>query len=106
MSISMLKKVNWRKEFGTWVPLCPHCNEPAYERTYCTFCKGLYEWSDNPATVTTVKHNGYTIIQCTNNDILLYKGDRIFSHTHCIRRLTEAELRAEIGKIIDGGRDS
>ena len=43
--------------------------------------------------MTAVEHNGYTVIQCTNNDILVYKNGRIIMHSHCIKKKTIEELK-------------
>ena len=39
-----MKKVNWKWDYGVYVPFCPYCDEPAYEKDHCCFCNKPYEW--------------------------------------------------------------
>lgn len=103
----MLKKVNWRKEYGAYAPFCPHCGEFAYEKSYCVFCGKLFKWVE-PESVpkpTVVEHKGFTIIQVADDHLLVYKNNRLAMHASCTKRLTEDELRKEVDKFIDNRRD-
>lgn len=52
-------------------------------------------------------HNGYKIIQCTNNHIQIYKDDRIVYHASCNKKMTEDELKEQVDflKAIREGKD-
>lgn len=93
-----MKKVKWDMEWGVSVPHCPYCNEWAYEKTYCVFCKKTYQWvdGDKEARSTVVEHNGYTVIQCTNNHIQIYKDGRIVMHASCTKKMPEEELKEQV----------
>lgn len=39
-----MKKVKWRWDHGCYVPLCPYCNDYAYEKDHCVFCNKKYKW--------------------------------------------------------------
>lgn len=39
-----MKKIEWRYEFGRYVPYCPNCKEPAYKKDHCVFCGSKYKW--------------------------------------------------------------
>lgn len=32
-----MKEIVWRCEYGVYVPFCPYCDEPAYERASVPF---------------------------------------------------------------------
>jgi hypothetical protein len=102
-----MKKVEWQEEWGELVPVCPYCNEMAYEKTHCVFCKGTYEWVEpkNVPELTVVHHKGFTIIQAADDHLLVYKDNRLKLHASCVKRLTEDELREEVDKFIDNRRD-
>lgn len=93
-----MKKVKWTRDWGVYVPLCPYCNECAYKKDHCVFCKKPYQWVDGgkKAQPTVVEHNGYTIIQCTNNHIQIYKDERIVMHCSCTKKMTEEELKGQV----------
>lgn len=95
--MAKIKKVVWRKEFGTEYPFCPYCNEFAYEKDHCVFCGKEYEWVEGSGgEPTIIEHNGYTIVQCTNNHIQIYKDGRIVMHASCTKKMTEEELRGQV----------
>lgn len=45
---------------------------------------------------TVVDHEGYKIVQCTNNHIQIYKDDRIVYHASCRKKMTEDELKEQV----------
>lgn len=50
---------------------------------------------------TVVEHEGYKIVQCTNNHIQIYKDDRIIMHASCTKKMTEEELKKYIDFLKD-----
>ena len=86
------KAIEWRWDMGVYMPFCPHCNEPAYERDSCIFCEKEYEWVDGEYQPTEVVVGEYTVCQSTSKDIYLYKGDDFVMHCSCTKELTEEEL--------------
>lgn len=93
-----MKKVKWTYDWEVYVPLCPYCNEPAYEEDHCVFCGKQYKWVDGgeEAKIKVVEHNGYTIIQCTNNHIQVYKDGSLVMHASCTKKMTEDELKDQV----------
>ena len=92
-----MKKVKWKWDHGVFVPFCPYCREPAYVKDHCVFCNKKYEWvDDHKHQPTVVEHNGYTIIQCTNNHIQIYKDGRIVMHASCTEKKTVEELKEQV----------
>ena len=95
--MAKIKKIVWRKEFGEGrYPFCPYCNEFAYEQDHCVFCAKKYEWVDEGEKTTVVEHNGYIIIQCTNNHIQIYKDGQIVLLASCTKKMTEEELKGQV----------
>ena len=94
--MAKIKRIVWRREFGGEYPFCPYCNEYACEQDHCVFCGKKYEWVEGSAKPTVVEHNGYTIFQCTNNDIQIYKDNRIVLYASCAKKMTEEELKGQI----------
>ena len=87
-----MEKVKWRWDYGVYVPLCPYCNEPAYEKYFCVFCEKEYEWVDKSKDrVVTV--GDYTIVQTSNNHIQVYKGERMIMHVPCTKRMSKRKLK-------------
>jgi hypothetical protein len=91
-----MKKVNWRWDWGLYVPFCPYCDEHAYEEGHCLFCNKEYEWVEGKYKNTVVEHNGYTIVQETNNHIQLYKDGEIILFASCEKKMSEDELKEMI----------
>lgn len=96
-----MKKVNWKWDCGVYVPFCPYCDEPAYDKHRCCFCGKEYEWVEGEFKPTIVEEGDYTVIQSTNNHISIYKGDDIVSHINCTKKCTEAELKELINEFED-----
>lgn len=86
-------KVNWRWDWGVYVPFCPYCDEPAYEKDHCVFCNKPYEWVAGEYKDTIVSVGEYTVVQTTNNNIHIYKGERLVMHSICTKKKTEDELK-------------
>ena len=87
-----MKKVKWRCDLGVYVPLCPHCNELAYEKDKCVFCGKEYEWVEGKRKETIIEYGEYTIVQATNNHISIYKNGRLIYHASCTKKKSEEEL--------------
>ena len=88
----MIKKVKWTWDWGCYMPLCPYCNEYAYEKDYCVFCEKEYEWV-NKSKERIVSVGDYTIVQASNNHIQIYKGDRAVMHIPCTNKLSRRKLK-------------
>lgn len=95
-----MKKVDWRWEYDLYLPFCPHCNEPAHEKDRCIFCGKRYRWVEgrdkDKAKETIVEHEGFTIVQCTNNHIQIYWDGHLVMHSSCTKRMTEEELKGQV----------
>jgi hypothetical protein len=91
-----MKKVKWDWDWGVYIPLCPYCNEPAYEKDHCVFCGKPYEWVEGKYKDTIVKQGEYTIIQATNNHISIYKNGEFVMHSQCNKKMTEKELLDQV----------
>ena len=91
-----MKKVKWRWDWGVYVPLCPHCDEPAYEKDHCVFCGKPYKWVEGKYKDTIVEQGEYTVIQATNNHISVYKNGKFVMHINCHKKMTEKELLEQI----------
>jgi hypothetical protein len=91
-----MKKVKWTWDWGVYVPLCPYCNELVYDKEKCVFCGKKYEWVEGKHQPTVIEHNGYTIVQCTNNHIQVYKDGHIVYHASCTKKMTEDELKEQV----------
>ena len=101
-----MKKVNWRWDMGVYVPFCPHCDELAYDETHCVFCGKKYKWVDGEIKPTVVEHGEYTIVQCTNNHIQVYRDGRMVMHSSCTSKLTEEELKQHVDFVRSLRKDS
>ncbi len=101
-----MKKVKWKWDFGVYVPFCPYCYEPAYEEDHCVFCGKKYKWVEGKVKPTVVEHNGYTIIQCTNNHIQIYKDNRIVMYASCTKKMTEDELKQQVAFLENMRKES
>lgn len=100
-----MKKVKWRWDYDVYVPLCPYCNEPAYEKDHCIFCNKEYEWGDDKYKETIVNVGEYTVVQFTNNHIHVYKGERMVRHASCTKKMTEEELKEMVAHYEQIARD-
>lgn len=100
-----MAKVNWRWDCGVYVPFCPFCNEPAYEKDHCVFCGKKYEWVEGKHQPTVVEHHGYTMIQGTGNGLFLYKNGTIIMHASCTKKMSVEELKAEVERFEKIRRD-
>lgn len=89
-------KVNWKWDYSVYVPFCPYCDEPAYDKNCCCFCGEEYEWVEGEFKPTTVEQGDYTVVQSTNNHISIYKGDDLVSHISCTKKCAETELKGLI----------
>lgn len=88
-----MKIVNWKWDYGVYVPFCPYCDEPAYEKERCVFCGKEYGWVEGEHKPTVVEEGDYTIVQSTNNHISIYEKGELVSHISCTEKCTEEELR-------------
>lgn len=88
------KKVKWQKEWGDFVPVCPYCNEWAYEMDHCVFCDKPYKWYEPKGLPkpTVVEQDGYRVVQATNNHISVFKDDVLVLHSSCKVKRTKDEL--------------
>jgi hypothetical protein len=91
-----IKQIEWRWEFGLYAPFCPYCDEFAYEKDHCVFCRQPYKWVDGEHKPVKVEVGEYTVFQNTNNHISIYKDGRMVMHSACSRKLTEDELKEEV----------
>lgn len=109
------KKVKWRWDYGVYVPLCPYCNELAYEKDHCVFCEKEYKWVDK-SKERMVTVGEYTVVQASNNHITIVKGDRRVMHASCTKRMSKRQLkkmvewceeikRSPIGGLFEKGAD-
>lgn len=97
-----MKKVKWRWDMGCYVPLCPYCNELAYEKDHCVFCEKEYKWVDkSKERIITVGE--YTVCQASNNHITIVKDDRMVMHVSCTKRKSKRQLKkmVELFTILD-----
>ena len=98
-----MKEIKWRWDWGCYIPFCPYCDEPAYEKDKCSFCGKEYKWVEGKHQPTVVEEGEYTAAQTTNKHIHIYKGERLVLHASCRVKKTEDELRqmvAEYEEII------
>jgi hypothetical protein len=94
-----MKKVKWTWDWGVYVPLCPYCNEFAYEKDHCVFCDKKYKWVEGEIKPTVIEHNGYTIVQATNNHIQVYEEGRLIYTASCTKKMSEEELKEQVAFI-------
>ena len=87
-----MKKVKWRWDWECYVPLCPYCNELAYEKDHCAFCGNEYKWV-NKSKERIVTVDDYTIVQASNNHIQVFKGERLVLHAACSKKMSKRKLR-------------
>lgn len=94
--MSGIKEVEWMWEYGVYIPFCPYCGEPAYEKDSCYFCGKPYKYVEGEYKPTEVQCGEYTVVQNTNNHIHIYKDDSMVMHIQCTVKKTEEELREEV----------
>ena len=99
MKKSKISKVKWRWDWGCFIPLCPYCNEPAYEKDYCVFCLKDYKWVDRSKERMVIVGD-YTIVQTSNNHISVTKDGRMVLHASCTKRMSKRKLKG-YAKICD-----
>ena len=87
-----MKEVQWRWDYGVYVPFCPYCDEPAYDKDKCCFCGKHYKWLDSDIKDTVVEKGEYTIVQRSNNHVHIYKDGRMIYHASCTKKMTAKEL--------------
>lgn len=95
----LIKKVVWKWEYGVYLAFCPYCGEPAYEKDGCCFCHKPYIWVEGDHQPIKITQGEYTIVQSTNNHIMLYKNGSVIMHGACYKKLSEEELLAEIERV-------
>lgn len=91
-----MKKVNWRWDLGVYVPFCPHCDEPAYEKKKCVFCGKKYKWAKPEIKSAEYTFGDYTVVQAMNNHITVYKDGRMALHSSCKVKMTKEELKEQV----------
>ena len=89
-------KVKWQWDWGIYIPVCPYCNEPAYDECKCLFCGKPYKWVDGKYKPTEVTVGEYTVVQSTNHHIVLYKNERMVMHIPHTKKMSEEELIEQI----------
>lgn len=87
-----MKKVKWQWDWEVFVPLCPYCNELAYEKDHCVFCKKEYKWK-NKSKDRQVTVGEYTVVQASNNHISIFKDGRGVYYTSCTKKLSKRKLK-------------
>lgn len=90
------KKVNWRWDYGVYMPFCPYCDEVASYKDKCAFCGKEYEWTEPKHKPTVVQVGEYTVTQATNNHISITRNDKMVYHAQCTKKKTEEELKKEV----------
>ena len=95
-----MKEIVWRWDYGVYVPFCPYCDEPAYEKEGCCFCGMPYKWVDGKFKPKEVHKGEYTAVQSTNKHIMILKNDRMVMHSQCTEDKTEEELLNMIDSYI------
>lgn len=99
MKKQKISKVKWKWDWGCFIPLCPYCNEPAYEKDYCVFCFKDYKWVDkSKQRIVTVGE--YTIVQASNHHITVCKGEERVLHASCTRKVSKRKLK-EYAKLCE-----
>lgn len=86
------KKVKWRWDYGVYVPLCPYCNELAYEKDHCVFCEKEYKWVDKSKDRMLIVGE-YTVCQASNNHITITKDGKKVFHISCTEKKTDQKLK-------------
>ena len=87
-----MKKVDWRWDWGCYVPFCPYCDELAYNKNSCVFCGKKYKWVEPKYKPTVLQVGEYTVTQATNNHISITKNGKMLFHAQCQKKCTNEEL--------------
>ena len=99
-------KIEYSCEYGIVIPVCPFCNEPAYEEEQCIFCGAKFEQPTkeeqeevNKANHEfTVTYKNVTLHQIASA-VYQYKNNRLISHWSLTRPYTEEELLAKAKRL-------
>lgn len=91
-----LKPIKWEWDYGVYVPFCPYCGEPAYEKDKCFSCGKSYKWVEGEYKPTEVQVGEYLVVQATNNHVHIYKDGHMVFHSQCAKKMTEDELREQV----------
>lgn len=94
-------EVQWQWDCGVYVPFCPYCNAPAYDDKICFHCNKEYKWVEGKHKSTVIHHKGYIITQATNNHVTITKNGEFISHSQCIEKLSEDDLKAMVDHLED-----
>lgn len=96
-----MKKVEWLNEAdGGKYPFCHYCHEFAYEQDCCVFCGKKYKWTEGVRT-RAVSIGEYTVIQASNNNILVVKDDKAVYHAQCTEKLGYRRLKRFLEAYIE-----
>ena len=101
MYLKKILEVQWQWDYGVYIPFCPYCNEPAYDEKICFNCGKEYKWVEGKHKSTVIHHKGYTIAQATNNHVTITKNGDLISHSQCIEKLSEDDLKAMVDRLED-----
>ena len=96
MTKAELKPIKWKWDYGVYVPFCPYCGEPAYEKDKCFSCGKSYKWVEGEYKPTEVQVGEYLVVQATNNHVHIYKDGNMVFHSQCDKKFTEDELREHV----------
>lgn len=97
---SDIKVVVWKWDYGVYMPFCPYCDEPAYEKVGCVFCKKPYKYVEGEVKDTVVSKGEYTVVQCSNNHLQLYKNNELILTAACTEKMSEEKLFEYIDRYI------
>lgn len=64
--------------------------------------KGIKQWLESEATEneeTVIEKGEYTIVQCSNNHVHIYKDGRMIYHASCNKKMTKNELLDHFGLL-------
>ena len=88
-----MERVIWKWDAGTYVPFCPHCQEPAYQKGRCLFCGERFLWVEPSVSQRKVVIGEYEAVQAPNHHLHLYKNGTLILHASCARELTAEEIK-------------
>lgn len=95
-----MKKVKWCWDWEVYVPLCPYCNEYAYEKDHCVFCGKPYKWVDKSKDII-IEQGEYVIVQSSNKHISIYKNGEFVYHASYTKKLTKRKLKKYLASYIE-----